>query len=290
MKQEYFFVNIENIREMVNGDDQIIFMRKGLFSYYEKIAYKYVYYHEDISVKHGLGQIAKIFDKYPQITGAEFLSCILLYDQFSGKCMLVRKLERFLQLTPFTYNNKFLNVNKFRYMNAKLMFDDAMNIISVQNNLSLYKLYAWKMYEIAYIEMHRLEGKIKLSKKFMKKVEKRLNENKFRLHFKSYYSPSEESDRNNAQDNYVFDQLYYQFLEKNFDIKPAEIEELIKTINSINSNNYLEKYRCTIIDKLNKCETMDKYLKTKKELERTKVETSIQLINNQMKINQYHNH
>jgi len=117
-----------------------------------------------------------------------------------------------------------------------------------------------------------------------------LNENKFRLHFKSYYSPTEQSDRNNAQDNYVFDQLYYQFLEKNFDIKPAEIEELIKTINSINSNNYLEKYRCTIIDKLNKCETMEKYLKTKKELERTKVETTIQLVNNQMKINQYHNH
>jgi len=145
------------------------------------------------------------------------------------------------------------------------------------------------MYEIAYYEIKRLENKVKFTQKFLNKVNERLEENKRRMKHKSYYSPKE-CDRNNEQDNYIFDTLYYDYLGKNFDINYGDIEELINTIKNINKDNYLDEFRCTIIDKLNKCYSIEQYMQTKNKLDRTKVETTIKLENNIMNISQYHQH
>lgn len=287
LKQEYPWVNIDNIREMVNGDDQIIFMKKQLFERYEQIAYKFVYAKEDISIKHGLGQIAKIFDKYPEINGAEFLSCILLYDQVHNKCLLVRKLERFLQLTPFTYTNTFTNINKFRYLNSQLMIADAQNILSTGNNLTIYKIYAYKMLEIGTYEANLFYKYICNNKKYQRSLKRKLDKLKEIAGHKSYISSSSQ-DRNNELDNFIFDFKYYEFLEKNYGITLDDIDELLNILNKITPDNYLEKYRCSIVDKLMKVNNHEQFLKVKEQIDKTKIDVSISLSGRRMEINQFH--
>jgi len=276
MKQEYFWINIDRIQEMVNGDDQIIFMPKSYFDKYELIAYKYVYYHEDISIKHGLGQIAKIFDKYPDITGAEFLSMILLWNPENNHFYMVRKLDRFLQLTPFTYRNKHLNIKRFRYEQAQLLIADALNIKS-QSNLEIFRMYGEKMYEIGIEELNRI--KMNMKSKEMRKIDRQIDEYRFYLQFKNHYNNINSADE--------FEQIYKDYLEKYFNITEDDINELKDTISKINVNNYLEKYQCHIVDKLMKVNEIDEYMNVEKQLTKTKVNTEIKLENNEMKIYTY---
>lgn len=56
------------------GDDQIIFLENNKIDSYIKSARNNVYSEKDFDGEHGLGQVAKIFDVYKDITGAEFLS------------------------------------------------------------------------------------------------------------------------------------------------------------------------------------------------------------------------
>jgi len=276
MKQKYFWINIDRIQEMVNGDDQIIFMPRSYFDRYEEIAYQYVYYKEDISVKHGLGQIAKIFDRYPEITGAEFLSMIVLWNPINNHFYMVRKLDRFLQLTPFTYKNKHINIKRFRYLQAQLLIADAENIASGRN-LEIFRIYGEKMYEIGIAELMKLEKFMKPNE--MSKIKRQVEEYKFLLQFKNYYSMFQNADE--------FEEIYKQYLNQYFNITEDDLTELKETISKINVNNYLENYECHIVDKLMKVTKIEEFDKTNKEINKTMVDVQITLNKDNMIIDTY---
>lgn len=101
------------------------------------------------------------------------------------------------------------------------------------------------------------------------------------------YSYKSKEKLNCQKDDYIFDKQYEKFLSETYNINQDDINELINTINNINFNNYLENYQCRIIDKLMKVENIKTYEKTMKEINKTKVETSISLHKNNMNIKQY---
>jgi hypothetical protein len=286
IKRENPKIDINLIKEMVNGDDQIIFMRKKYFQLYQDIAYKYVYAKEDISVKHGLGQIAKIFDLYPEINGAEFLSCILLYDRDQNKFLMVRKIERFLQMTPFTYSNTSTNVHKFRFLNAELLIADAKNILSDQNCLTIYRKYAEKMMLIGQDEVCSQYKYVYNCKNYMKKIKSTLDKYEYVNQFKSYIIKKHQQE---LLDIKTFDQLYYKFLNEKYGINQCDIDELLNTVDQINTKNYLEKdFRCSIIDKLMNVKNIQQYDDVTKIIDKTKEHVSINLNGKRMMFT--HNH
>jgi hypothetical protein len=237
MKKENPNIDLNRIKEMVNGDDQIIFMPKKYYELYVKIARKHVYADEDIPIKHGLGQIAKIFDKYEDITGAEFLSCIVLYNKNNNKFLLVRKIERFLQLTPYTFNNNFKNYNRLREYNALLTIADAQNILSGEP-LTIFKKYAMKMYEIGLKEKEKFRPCKKVNKAFNKYKEYvDLYKNKYKG---IYYG-------------HEFDEIYEDWLYKTYNIDKDDIEEFYELLEKVNEFNFLDNnFQCNLIDKLYK--------------------------------------
>jgi hypothetical protein len=280
MKQQMSWINLERINEMVLGDDQIIFLPKYLMDKYEEFAYKYVYAKEDIPIKHGLGQIAKIFDKYPNITGAEFLSKNVLFDPINNEFYLVRKLERFFQLTPFTFRNKLLNVNLFRLGQAELLQQEATNILSGKP-LLIFKKYAYKMIEIAQEEIRYINSHYQFKREQYDKIKKMLKDDEELRKYKGHYVGYTKDVEN-------FEEIYLEFLEKRYNITQDDINEYFSLLDKINSNNYLSKeFRLHMIDKLMDVTSSKEYENVKKEIDKTSVEVDITLKRNVMVINEY---
>lgn len=264
MKLSRPWICTDRIRFMVNGDDQIIFLPKNYFDLYCEMARMHVYAEDDIPKKHGLGQIAKIFDRYDSITGAEFLSSILLYDFSTNTFMMVRKLERFLQLTPFTFRNKLRKFKKFKQLNLELNKADALNILS-GNLPKIFRKYGETMLKI-YLE----ENDGYTSKK-VDDVIKKYNE--YYL-MKRYYEDTT---------NYtpIFDEIYEDYLFNQFGITKDDIDEYYGTLDKINSKNYLNNYQINLIDKLYKCDQKT-YENNYKEIHKNDI--PVQLVLNKGKI------
>jgi len=125
----------------VLGDDQIIMTLNKWVEIYKSYAYKYVYWHVDEVKKHGLGQICKMFEVVKGYTGAEYLSCTILYNEVSQEFLMIRKIDRFFQLCPYTYRNTFKNIKKFKYMQYQLALIIGENITINNQSIELYKKY-----------------------------------------------------------------------------------------------------------------------------------------------------
>jgi len=128
-----------------SGDDTIIFIDDSLAEKYMKCAFEHVYTKDDKNeTPFGLGQIAKKFDVYHEITGVEYLSCHLVRN-YDDKIMMIRKLDRFLQLNGWTMNNPKLNQNKQKEYNKMLVRGEAINILSYCNDLRIFSTVAKTM-------------------------------------------------------------------------------------------------------------------------------------------------
>lgn len=263
------WILLSRIQEMVNGDDQIIFMPKTYYDLYCEVARTHVYAPEDLPIKHGLGQIAKMFDLYPSITGAEFLSCILLYDPLKNEFLMVRKLERFLQLTPYTYNNRFTKYKKFRQYNGFLARAEALNILSGQVP-TIFKKYALKMLEIANEEISLFETQANVMKQYNKVLDLM---NRYKNHYQGLsYGES-------------FDKIYEGWLEYQYGIDQDDIKEYYEVLDKITPQNFLEKHQCRLVDKLYKC-THLQYAKTFNEIHKNDSQIFLSEKNNKIIVNE----
>jgi transcription antitermination factor NusG len=123
------------------GDDIIIFIKRKQASRLIESLEKFVYLKDNIDKSHGLGQIAKKFDIYDSIADAEYLSCYFLVNS-CNKIKMIRKPERFLQLTPWTKSNNQRDIHKSNILNKELSLGDAMELMSWCGDIELYAEYA----------------------------------------------------------------------------------------------------------------------------------------------------
>lgn len=128
------------------GDDTIIFINKVDKERVKASLYEYVYTKEEYNTPfiHGLGQVCRVIEEHDDITGAEYLSCVLL-KVGNKHIAMVRKPDRLIQLTSFTMNNPFKtakNYNKRLNLNKGLCKGEGENILSQCHNIYLYKSIA----------------------------------------------------------------------------------------------------------------------------------------------------
>jgi hypothetical protein len=233
-------IHPELIKFEVCGDDQILFMPKFYIDKYIFYARKHVYTREDEEVEYGLGQIAKTFDIYKNITGAEYLSTILIYDAVNDRLAMVRKPDRFLQLTPFTFRNDRKRIHKFLYLQNLLAISDYQNTKQDKYQLTFYRVYLEKMNELA------KKNLVKLRKYIKPKEIKQLRRIVFTENESHRYSSTNDTREKNIQD---FDDLFEEFMFKNYGINRADIESYVETVSNIKSIN--DKPQLLIVDKLN---------------------------------------
>lgn len=226
----------KNIYFEVNGDDQIIFIHHYNKDLYIFLAYKYVYLKEDGPIEHGLGQIAKIFDWYPYITGAEYLSCILLYSSYYNEVLMIRKVTRFFNLSPYTYRNSFKNPIKFDYLKSLLAKEVGYAMSLSCKDIKLFKIYGEKLYELG---VENLKKNYVVHKKTMKRIKKVMDATKLHLKYKQYNTRELKANFNN---------IFAEYLFSKYGITSSEIDELcqqIKTFNSLDDHIHSD-----FIDKL----------------------------------------
>lgn len=213
-------MNILDMEELVNfevnGDDQIIFIAGFLVKKYIKFGYQYVYADKDSNAYHGLGQICKIFDHYPDITGAEYLSCYLIYDKERNKCWLVRKPQRFFQMIPFTFRIGLGNRKYVDYMRFSLGKEIVYGAKAELHGINLYDILLNKYDKLLrnriddilrHTFIHR-----KTNKYLQAKIEKQRNERLVKCRGLQDFD-----DR--------FNQLFEQFLFDRFKITQDDILE-----------------------------------------------------------------
>jgi hypothetical protein len=259
------------IKHEVTGDDQIIFMPKYLVDRYITFARKYVYAREDDDVEYGLGQIAKTFDIYHGISGAEYLSLIILYDEETGKIALIRKPDRFLQMTPFTFRNDKKDIKLFYYLQSLLAIGDFQNI---KNEIvpTFIKKYINKMNQIA--------------KKNIIKMKKYLNKYQINSCRKIVFRELEDHRYSNRSISFIqqdrLDEIFHEYLYEKYQITLSEIEhfyEKIDEIYSVESNP-----QCEIIDKLNNIDSVIKAYRKEKILDDNRAQCSVGYNYNKQKI------
>lgn len=215
-KRDYFFE--------AAGDDTFIIIRGNKYKLYIKAAWSFCYT-DDASkpIVHGLGQACKFFDLFDTIQGSEYLSCYLLQSQTDDKIYMIRKPERFLQLTSWTYNNKHTNLRKAHRLNAELACMEGLNILSQQDFIPLYRALAYQGIRT---------GNHKISNTTRKKFN--LESNKH----------NDLRDSRSANLSREFNQLMFD----KFLINEGEINNLISDLNS--SSNLYDIIQTPIIDKL----------------------------------------
>jgi hypothetical protein len=125
-----------------SGDDTIIFIERAIKDKFIESLYEYVYSTADPleDVTHGLGQIAKKVDEFDDITGVEYLSCHLISN--GDEIVMMRKLDRLLQLSSWTYKNNFKNPNKRDRLNKGLLVAEGQNIKSQCHDIKLFNKMA----------------------------------------------------------------------------------------------------------------------------------------------------
>jgi signal transduction histidine kinase len=250
------------IKHEVTGDDQIIFMPKYLVDRYITFARKYVYAREDEDTSYGLGQIAKTFDVYHEISGAEYLSLIMLYDQETGKIALVRKPDRFLQMTPFTFRNDKKDLRLFYYLQSLLAIGDFQNVKDEIVPTFISK-YISKMNSIAKMNIVKMSKYLtKYQKNCCRKiVYKELNDHLYSQRSASFIS----------QDK--VDEIFNDFLYKKYNITLAEIEDLYEKIDNVKKVE--DNPQSSVVDKLNAIDSIIKAYKKEKILEDNRAQCAV---------------
>jgi hypothetical protein len=238
-KYKASMLNHPFIKHEVCGDDQIIFISKHLVDRYITFARKYVYVREDAKIKYGLGQIAKIFGKYDKITGAEYLSMILIYDEQSGKIAMVRKLDRFMQLTPYTFRNDKKKLTQFYYLQNLLAIGDYQNSKEESNIPEIMKKYLEKMNKIAKLNIIKMRSS--LSKLEVQRCRKIVFTEQFAHRFSNISNSTIPEDRLN--------ELYEEYLQSEYDINKSEVEDFLEQLSKVKQIS--DKPQSSIVDKIN---------------------------------------
>jgi hypothetical protein len=212
---------MDDIKFEVTGDDQIIFLNYCLVNKYIKLARIYVYADDDLKGAHGLGQIAKIFLIFKNITGAEYLSNYILYDDESKEIALIRKPERFFQSIPFTFRNS-CSGNKYLKLKYSLAYQIAESAYMNFQNIDLYKTYLLCMMRYSHQELDKLP---RLCWKKNAQIRKTLELNKTKERYKI-----------NDTIDVKFNRVFNNFLYEKFSITEEDIKEFNKMI-LLNWNN-----------------------------------------------------
>lgn len=239
-KSKRKIVEGKNIFFEVTGDDQIIFIIRGLKDLYVCLAYKYVYMNEDKNIAHGLGQICKIFDWYPYITGAEYLSCLVLFSYQYKEFLLIRKPDRFFALIPYTYRNSFKNANKFLKLRADLAYEVGLAYLISNPDIKLYASYAQKLKKLG-MESRRHHFSYSLHKKSKVRYNKIIANLKEHLKYKQY-----EDDTSNYKAD--FNKIFEDYLCDQYSISHEDLEEYYQKLDKCTSLD--DHFECELIDKL----------------------------------------
>lgn len=232
-------LDFTNIYYEVTGDDQIIFINYAYKDLYIEIAYKFVYYKEDINISHGLGQVCKIFDYYSNITGAEYLSCLVLYSVENHKLTLCRKPERFFQLIPFTFRNNFVNIKKFNLWKKILCYEVGYSVMVSCKNIPLYYKIGEHMCKLgiplASVKFIKNNVHAKTAKKILRDIERIKKEMSYKVFC-------------DKQDSYSFENEFNDLLFNMYDIDKEDIDELVNKFCKTTSVD--DDIQCVFIDKL----------------------------------------
>jgi hypothetical protein len=235
----YYDELCQNLVEFeVNGDDQIIFIHSSLVDKYIKVGYTFVYAKEDSNEYHGLGQICKIFDVYENMNGAEYLSCIFLYDKESHKCWLVRKPDRFFQLIPYTFRLGFRNKNKLDFARTKLGYEIITATLLENKGIEIYEKLLNKYLELNQKHMKKLPQMN--YRRFLNKVNKRIVDFKRDMEFKC---------KGDQKFNKRTNELFERFLEEKYGINSDDLLEFLNAIKDVTDID--QEVNVRIIDKFN---------------------------------------
>jgi hypothetical protein len=220
----------------VNGDDQIIFMNGNYVNSYIYNARKFVYADKESNIKHGLGQICKIFDVYPDITGGEYLSCYFIYSKETGKIWMIRKPERFFQMVPFTFRVQ--NRNKKKLMLARTLIGKEI-ITGAKIELRGVKLYECLLNKYLNINLKVLSSQTsKLNKSFRERVQKQIS----KIKQESFYK-----NRGDQDFNQEFNDLFEKFLLQKFNINSEDLQEFYEEVSKVEDQD--GEIHVTIVDK-----------------------------------------
>jgi hypothetical protein len=220
----------------VFGDDQINFMNKSLLSEYQSVALKYVYAKSDSNAEHGLGQICKIFDVYNDITGAEYLSCYLLYNRKTHNCMLVRKPERFCQLVPYTISNCFQSPDLYYAYSQRLAQEISLCGYIDTIDIDFYSKYYRKC-----LDLVASEKIIQLKKYHAHRYNKRL------IKFLELQKYKQKNSKCNPDERQDFNEIFENMLFDKFNINKNDLNEYYTAINNLQSRSDI--ITCNLVDK-----------------------------------------
>jgi len=222
-------ISSKDFRVEASGDDTIIFIRDDLADKYINAAWQYVYAKDETKeTPFGLGQIAKKFDIYTKITGVEYLSCHLV-ENYDDEIMMIRKVDRFLQLNGWTMNNPKLNRGKQKLYNQMLIRGEAINILSYCNDLRIFQTVAKNMLRFA--------GSAEACTKDLNKWVDRTDTRQLR-----------------------FNEQYEEMLFEIYGIDKTDIDVFCKTVD--NTKSMYAEMSFELIDKLERVHDVDKYMQT----------------------------
>lgn len=125
------------------GDDVIIFIRKSftdnlIYSLWQNV------YADKSGVKHGLGQIAKIIERFSCIEDAEYLSCNFIVNEY-GNIKMIRKIDRLLQLVPWSRSVKSNRLDKMSKELTEYASADYMEMRSWMGDIKLFNIVATRI-------------------------------------------------------------------------------------------------------------------------------------------------
>jgi hypothetical protein len=227
----------------VTGDDQVIMIMVVYKDRYVAAAYKYVYLKSDDAIKHGLGQICKIFDWYPNKTGAEYLSCIILFSEETNEFLFTRKIDRFMCLTPFTIRNTYRNPNKFKILQAKLAKEIGYSLKLSCKDIEIYRVYADKLFTLSLKQLSSIS--INVHKKSALDIKKKIDRVHRLLGYKIYNTRNLKAD---------FNQINKDYLLSKYNITDEDINDYLNKIKKCKSLD--DHINTTLVDKIYKVDKL----------------------------------
>lgn len=125
------------------GDDIIIFIKKSftdnlIYSLWQNV------YADKSGVKHGLGQIAKIIERFSSIEDAEYLSCNFIVNEY-GNIKMIRKIDRLLQLLPWSRSVKSNRTDNMHKELTEYASADYMEMRSWMGDIKLFNIIATRI-------------------------------------------------------------------------------------------------------------------------------------------------
>lgn len=193
------------------GDDIFIIIRRDKRDELVKALWKYIYAPKS-GVTHGLGQIAKTIEITDNIFETEYLSCNLIINEY-GKIKMIRKVERLMQLLPWSASVKSTRTDR------------------VLKELSEFA-------SCDYLELTSWSGDIEFFNTIANKIKQYHNINYNAKNYKNYNDRTD----NRSGKQYRFNTSFNAFLRHKYKFTTEEISQLLVDIESGYMIKNLEKF------------------------------------------------